>query len=145
MRSGGRWLKCWACWPSLACYLLGGIAGYTQAMRNYRANEAITAVSRLAIKTQEMLNLPAGYRLTYQEAFEVSENPPGIAPARMSLYLWKSSGRYYIEAAFVSKEVCLNVQGRLPEPETDSQGLKISYGGHNCNATGHLTLTVNWS
>ena len=50
MNLGVVWLRCWACWLLLGyCLWREGIAGYTTAMRSYRANEIVNAASSLYV------------------------------------------------------------------------------------------------
>ena len=110
-----------------------GIAGYQKAMRHYRANEIVNAISMLVVVGEAMPSLPpAG--LTYQSAFGVAANPDGVEPEAGSLVFQKSAEGYHVDVFFENADICLTVQGKFIDEVSGQSGLVIANGHHNCGS-----------
>ena len=55
---------------------VAGIAGYSMAMRKYKANEITNAISMMAIYAQTQDSIPAA-GVTYETAYSVTSAPAG--------------------------------------------------------------------
>ena len=108
---------------------VGGIAGYTMAMRNYKANEAANAIAMLAIAIQVR-----NAEVTYQGIYNTT-NPAGIASGADSL---KSLSGTKLSAKFESEPVCNEVYNKLAGSTTLKRPAT-----NTCSTNATLEITIS--
>ncbi|MBQ3695835.1 MAG: hypothetical protein II938_02560 [Alphaproteobacteria bacterium] len=98
---------------------VGGIAGYTMAMKNYKANEIINAASMLAIHTQT--KQPPVSSLSYNTAFGLDANTP-LPGGATSLYANypSASSAVYIMFTASSNEICEEIVKKVGTTTTQT-------------------------
>ena len=104
---------------------IGGIAGYTQAMRRYRANEVLNAISMLAVTAKTRLNSTA---VSYTDAYPGSPDITGVDMTNFS-----ATDADTVSIKFTDENICTAVLSQI-------QGSNILSTSSSCPT---LSITVS--